>query len=1163
MMMALLRKKRTLSSNTVKQYLEDKCWTNQITMDKAALRLTLFGLLFTCVNLAPKKKQDIDIFSFHINSVITSRYATTVITSRVKNLLAQSQEVLFEVKIPKNAFISQFRMTIEGKTYDGVVKEKEEAQREYSRVACLGQSAGLVSFIGVGRTFEDFKTSVTVAALSNVTFELTYEELLKRQLGKYELLINAQPMQPVSDFEIDVHIHENPEISFLEVKGGLSTKDLNNAVSAFKLEKDAWVKFLPTRKQQTECDDCSENGLNGNLIITYDIKRFKQRGDLEASKGYFVHCFAPTDIQYISNNVVFIIDQSGSMSGKKMEQTRLAMLKILSDLAEDDHFGLITFSDRIRTWKPELLKATKGNVEEAKMFVKGITSDGNTDMNAALLKAVDMINKHQQEGSASKLILLTDGDPTAGETNPVEIQKNIKKAIGGKFPLYCLGFGKNVIFEFLEKLSLENNGVARRIYEDSDADRQLQDFYKGVSTPLLTDVELSYQGVDDVTQNTFSQYYSGSEIVVAGRIIDNSLKMFTTEVSALSKKTKMVYQISVPIQKQNSDRPGQANFTERLWAFLTVKQLLEKEVTLQGLEQNKAKTKAIDLSLKYKFVTPLTSMVVTKPQDQKIQVVHKPKEGEKPTIPPTSSDLVPCEFGGEIEAVMVFLPAHVTTSPPLKSIRILKSSVNAKPLCYDVHHVAQKFRLLQNDLSEFSMNGQLETIGGKGFSQIAIRYKTHHHLLLSTSEISYFDGQDTVRFSWDQGVTYHETEHVSLILRSNKMDVTMGNIRVVILLHKKDEVFLWPAVWQQPKDAGFTGILGEADISYEEIPGSQTPSLKLKDKEVMTSWEMVTDYRLSFAPVVGCWLVPFRVVAQRELSDFTVTQTIERKTYDGVVKGKQEAQQQYSEAVSRGQTTDINAAVLAGVDMINRHPREGTASILILLTDGHPTSGETNIERIMANVKEAIGLKFPLYCLGFGHDVNFDFLTKMSLENGGVARRIYEDSDADLQLQGFYEEVAVPLLTDIHLKYTGGTNLTKTSFTLYFNGSEIVVSGQITDNSVESFTTEVIAVSKGSSVTYQDTVMIKDPSDVPPENEDFMQRLWAYLTVKQLLERQVLLKGQEKEDEEKEALKLSLKYQFVTPLTSMVVTKPQEDEVEVADKPKEGGEDPRPPVMGF
>ncbi|XP_059393308.1 inter-alpha-trypsin inhibitor heavy chain H4-like [Carassius carassius] len=65
-------------------------------------------------------------------------------------------------------------------------------------------------------------------------------------------------------------------------------------------------------------------------------------------------------------------------------------------------------------------------------------------------------------------------------------------------------------------------------------------------------------------------------------------------------------------------------------------------------------------------------------------------------------------------------------------------------------------------------------------------------------------------------------------------------------------------------------------------------------------------------------------------------------------------------------------------------------------------------------------------------------------------------------------------------------------------------------------------------------------------------RLWAYLTMKQLLDRQVLLKGQEKEDEKKEALKLSLKYQFVTPLTSVVVTKPQEGDVEVANKPKEG-----------
>lgn len=54
----------------------------------------------------------------------------------------------------------------------------------------------------VGRTLEEFKTSVNVAAHKKVTFELTYEELLKRKLGKYELQIHARPMQPVKDFKV-------------------------------------------------------------------------------------------------------------------------------------------------------------------------------------------------------------------------------------------------------------------------------------------------------------------------------------------------------------------------------------------------------------------------------------------------------------------------------------------------------------------------------------------------------------------------------------------------------------------------------------------------------------------------------------------------------------------------------------------------------------------------------------------------------------------------------------------------------------------------------------------------------------------------------------------------------------------------------------------------
>lgn len=62
----------------------------------------------------------------------------------------------------------------------------------------------------------------------------------------------------------------------------------------------------------------------------------------------------------------------------------------------------------------------------------------------------------------------------AGESKPEKIQENVRNAIRGKFPLYNLGFGNNLNYNFLESMALENHGLARRIYEDSDANLQLQ-----------------------------------------------------------------------------------------------------------------------------------------------------------------------------------------------------------------------------------------------------------------------------------------------------------------------------------------------------------------------------------------------------------------------------------------------------------------------------------------------------------------------------------------------------------------------------------------------------------------------------------------------------------------------------------------------------------------
>uniref|UniRef100_H3CM18 Uncharacterized protein n=1 Tax=Tetraodon nigroviridis TaxID=99883 RepID=H3CM18_TETNG len=200
------------------------------------------------------------------------------------------------------------------------------------------------------------------------------------------------------------------------------------------------------------------------------------------------------------------------------------------------------------------------------------------------------------------------------------IQENVKAAIGGQMSLFSLGFGNDVKYPFLDVMSRENNGLARRIYEGSDAALQLQGFYDEVSSPLLLDVDLRYpdNAVDSLTTNQFSQLFNGSEIVVAGRRKDNDIDNFPVQVSGQGQSNDFSEQGRFSALDWSGMYPDDdyifGDFTERLWAYLTIQQLLDKSKTGDAEEKANASAEALDMSLRYSFVTPLTSMVVTKPE---------------------------------------------------------------------------------------------------------------------------------------------------------------------------------------------------------------------------------------------------------------------------------------------------------------------------------------------------------------------------------------------------------------------------------------------------------------------------------------------------------------------------------------------------------------------
>ncbi|GCB84165.1 hypothetical protein scyTo_0024735, partial [Scyliorhinus torazame] len=150
--------------------------------------------------------------------------------------------------------------------------------------------------------------------------EVTYEELLKRKLGKYEMTLRVKPMQLVSHFQIDVHIFEPEGIAFLNVHGTFLTDDLEQALVKNRTGTKAHISFKPTLEQQRKCQDCSETLLDGDFVIRYDVNRDLSSGGIQIVNGYFVHHFAPANLPKVPKNVIFVIDRSFSMRGLKFKQ---------------------------------------------------------------------------------------------------------------------------------------------------------------------------------------------------------------------------------------------------------------------------------------------------------------------------------------------------------------------------------------------------------------------------------------------------------------------------------------------------------------------------------------------------------------------------------------------------------------------------------------------------------------------------------------------------------------------------------------------------------------------------------------------------------------------------------------------------------------------------
>ncbi|CAG9833510.1 unnamed protein product [Diabrotica balteata] len=590
------------------------------------------------------------INEFLVTTNVSNHFAVTSVISNVENSDRNAKQTAFSVVLPDRAFISSFSMDIDGKQYKAFVKEKEIAKKIYDQSVATGYSAGHVAVST--KNSNRFTITVNVEPLSKILFKLEYEELLQRENGQYQIISNIQPGQMVKKLKVMIIIRENQPLAFVNtpyLQAGSSSMDLAQTkidpdARVYKKNNSALIIFEPNIERQMEfaCNGLGNteyDGFAGQFIVNYDVNRTNEGGEILYQGNFFFISFAPHNLDPMPKHMVFILDTSGSMGGFKISQLKDAMSKVLPQLNEDDVFTILQFENYVYDWNiykdkndvlgtstdpdylpygnlatklqsytPSIIPATKENIATMTDVINNFYDYGGTNSVGGLEVGLMAVSKTQQKYPNKYLpimVFLTDGVPYTGITDTTKIVEVITKLNKASYnvPIYCLSFGEepDIDRHFLQKLSGLNPGEEHKISIDLDSSTYIQGFYKKISGPLLNNVALNNLPPSvEVTQIYFPIYFQGSELMIAGKGIGGKIATPIT-ISANSNKGSIDFEteIGIPLVK-----------LERIWAYLTVKQLAD-QYHVTG--NTTLATIGTEIAMNYSLVTDFTSLVVVKP----------------------------------------------------------------------------------------------------------------------------------------------------------------------------------------------------------------------------------------------------------------------------------------------------------------------------------------------------------------------------------------------------------------------------------------------------------------------------------------------------------------------------------------------------------------------
>jgi Ca-activated chloride channel family protein len=550
--------------------------------------------------------------------------ARTRITQMFRNPTDGWVEAVYVYPLPAGAAVDTLKMVVGERIVVGEIKDRKTARELYEQARVAGHRAALM---------EQERPNIFTNSVANigpgetVLVQIEYQETVHQSGGVFSLRLplvvapryNPAPLvqtvdlggngfgnvvDPVPDRDrieppvLDPRVNApvNPVSITVRLNAGFAlgeVKSHHHAVAIENLADDARVIRLS--EGPVAADHDFELTWTPTAGAAPSVGLFRERvGEADYLLAFVTPPAAPRAEEARPREVIFVIDNSGSMGGTSIVQAKASLLYALRRLKPSDRFNVIRFDHTYDVLFGSSVPADRRNIAQASAFVDGLQARGGTEMVAPMKAALADRRTGETETMVRQVVFLTDG--AVGNEQQLF---DVIAAMRGRSRLFMIGIGSAPNTHLMTRAAELGRGTFTHIGTAEQIEERMRSLFDKLESPVVTNLTASFSaGGADVSPIVLPDLYRGEPVALTARV--GALKG-TVEIKGMI--GDQPWAVTLPLEKAAA-----GSGISKLWAR---RKIADAEVArvVRSISPDEADRRILALALEHHLVTRLTSLV--------------------------------------------------------------------------------------------------------------------------------------------------------------------------------------------------------------------------------------------------------------------------------------------------------------------------------------------------------------------------------------------------------------------------------------------------------------------------------------------------------------------------------------------------------------------------